>query len=128
MLNRLLWVLQVGLGLYFIAVGVIHLVLPEGLPELASWMYDMTRGQHVVAGTLEIIGGLGLILPGLTGIKPDLTIWAALGLMAVMVAAAVWHVGRGELANVGGNAVNIAALAVIVYGRSRLAPLPLARS
>jgi putative oxidoreductase len=127
-LNRLLWVLQVGLGLYFIVVGVIHLVVPEGLPEFVSWMYDMTRGQHIAAGTLEILGGLGLILPGLTGIKPDLTIWAALGLMAVMVAAAIWHVGRGELASVGANAVNIAALAVIVYGRSRLAPFPPARS
>lgn len=123
-MNRLLWVLQIGLGLYFIAVGVIHFVVPEGLPDFVSWMYDLTRGQHLTAGTLEILGGLGLILPGLTGIKPELTIWAALGLIAIMVAAAIWHLGRGELFNIGGNVVNIAALALIAYGRSRLEPFP----
>lgn len=122
-MHRLLWVLQVVFGLYFIAVGIVHFVVPEGLPGFVSWMYDLTPMQHTVAGIAEIAGGLGLILPGLTGVFPQLTIWAALGLAVIMVAAAVWHLGRDEFANIGANLVNIAILVFIAYGRWRVAPL-----
>lgn len=122
-MNRLLWVLQTVLGLYFIAVGVMHFVVPVGLPGPMSWMYDLSDSIHRVAGTAEILGGLGLILPGLTGIRPHLVVWAALGLVVVMVGALVWHVGRGELASAGVNVLNAALLAFIAYGRWRIAPL-----
>ena len=123
-MNRLLWVLQIALGLYFIAAGIIHFVVPEGLPAPMEWMYDLSPTLHAVAGTAEILGGLGLILPGLTGIRPHLTVWAALGLTLVMVSAAVWHAGREEWASLGGNLISAAALLFVAYGRARLEPLP----
>jgi uncharacterized membrane protein len=122
-MHKLLWALQILLGLYFIAVGVMHFVVPEGLPGPMSWMYDLSDTLHRVAGTAEILGGLGLILPGLTGIRPQLVVWAALGLVVVMVGALVWHAGRGEVASMGVNVLNAALLAFIAYGRWRLAPL-----
>lgn len=123
-MNRFLWILQFVFGLYFIAVGIIHLVVPEGLPDFVSWMYDLSPTQHAIAGAAEIAGGLGLILPGLTGISPQLTVWAAVGLIVLMVAAAIWHAGRQEWMNIATNLVNIAALGFIVFGRTRLAPFP----
>lgn len=122
-MNRLLWVLQFAFGLYFIGVGIVHFVLPQGLPEFVSWMYDLSPTQHTVAGVAEIAGGLGLILPGLTGIRAQLTVWAALGLMVVMALAAVWHFGRDELVNVGNNAFIFVVLGFIAYGRWRVEPL-----
>jgi uncharacterized membrane protein len=122
--NRVLWVLQIAFGLYFIGVGITHFVLPEGLPDFVSWMYDLSDTQHLAAGIADIAGGLGLILPGLTGIMPRLTVWAALGLIAVMVPAAVWHYGRDELAQIGVNVLNAAVLGFIAYGRARLHPHP----
>ncbi len=123
-MNKLLWVLQVVLGLYFISFGVMHFVVPDGLPETLSWMYDLSATQHAVAGIAEIAGGLGLILPGLTGIRPELTVWAALGLMVVMVLAAVWHAGREEWLNLAGNMLSFILLGLVAYGRWRLRPHP----
>ncbi len=121
--NRVLWVLQWVFGLYFIAVGVLHFIVPEGLPAQMGWMYDLSDTMHAIVGVAEILGGLGLILPGLTGIRPELTIAAAIGLLLVMVGAMVWHVGREEFQNIGFNVVNAAVMAYIAYGRARLAPL-----
>lgn len=120
--NRILWILQWVFGLYFIAVGVMHFVVPEGLPGPMEWMYDLSDTVHAITGVAEILGGLGLILPGLTGIRPELTVAAAIGLLLLMVGALVWHVGRGEYQNMGFNVVNALVMFYIAYGRARLAP------
>lgn len=123
-MNIALWVLQIVFGLWFIAVGVLHFVLPEGLPAVLSWMYELSSGLHYFSGTAEILGGLGLILPGLTKIQTRLTPLAAAGLALVMIGAAVWHAGRGEAANIIQNLVLAAIFLFIAYGRWRLSPLP----
>lgn len=122
-MHRLLWALQIFLGLYFIAIGVLHFVVPDGLPPQMSWMYELGDNLHLIAGVAEILGGLGLILPGLTGIRPQLTVWAALGLIVVMIGALFWHAGRGEAVQMGFNAFNAVLLGVIAYGRTRVIPL-----
>lgn len=121
--HKVLWVLQWIFGAYFIAVGVMHFVVPEGLPDLMSWMYELSDTLHAVSGVAEILGGLGLILPGLTRTRPELTTLAALGLIVVMVGAVIWHTGRGEIANIVTNVINALVLAYIAYGRWKLAPL-----
>ena len=122
-MNRVLWVLQIVFGLYFVGVGVTHFTLPDGLPEMMGWMYDLSDGLHVAAGTAEILGGLGLILPAITRIRPELVVWAAYGLVIVMLGAVVWHISRGEVAQIVLNVVNVAILGFIGYGRQRLHPL-----
>ncbi len=37
-MNGLLWVLQIILGIYFVATGVTHFVVPAGLPAMLGWM------------------------------------------------------------------------------------------
>ena len=122
-MHRLLWLLQIVFGLYFVAIGIMHFVVPDGLPEAMSWMYDLPDTLHIVSGTAEILGGLGLILPGLTRIRPELTWMAAFGLAIVMLGAAIWHIGREEYVQMALNLVNIAVLVFIGYGRLRLHPL-----
>lgn len=123
-MNILLWILQVVLGIYFIVYGVTHFVVPDGLPEPIDWMYDLPNTVHYVVGTAEIAGGLGLILPSLTRIQPGLTVWAAVGLIVVMILAAIWHATREEWSNIGTNVALIVALGFVAYGRWRLVPLP----
>lgn len=122
-MNKLLWVLQIVFGLYFVGVGVAHFIVPDGLPAQMDWMYELSDTLHVVSGSAEILGGLGLILPAVTRIRPELVAYAALGLAAVMVGAVVWHLGRGESLQIVLNLVNIAILGFIAYGRLRLHPL-----
>jgi putative oxidoreductase len=121
--HKVLWVLQWVFGLYFIAVGVMHFIVPEGLPDMLSWMYDVSDTLHVIAGGAEILGGLGLILPGLTGIRPELTVWAAVGLILVMIGAMIFHIDNGDTLPLGTNVINAAVLTYIAYGRARLAPM-----
>lgn len=122
-MNRFLWILQFVMGIYFISIGVMHFIVPPGLPAAMSWMYDLSTGLHWFTGTLEILGGLGLILPGLTGIRPKLTPLAAGGLTLVMVGAMVYHVQRGEATNIVLNLILAALLVTIAYGRWRMRPL-----
>lgn len=121
-MNRALWVVQILLGVYFVAIGVMHFIVPDGLPDQMSWMYDLSTGLHVVSGVAEILGGLGLILPAATGIQTRLVPLAATGLAIVMVGAIVYHVGRSETQNVFFNLVLIVVLGFVAYGRTVLHP------
>lgn len=122
--HKVLWVLQVLLGIQFVAIGVLHFVVPEGLPATLEWMYDLSDTLHVVSGVAEILGGLGLILPAGTRILPQLTVLAAAGLLLVMVGAVIYHLGRDELINVVGNVVLATLLGYVAYGRWRREPIP----
>jgi uncharacterized membrane protein len=121
--NRALWAVQIVFGLYFIFVGISHFIVPDGLPGQMEWMYELSDGLHLASGTAEILGGLGLILPGLTKIRTDLTAWAAFGLSAVMIGAAIWHAGRGEPSNIFLNVVIAAIMGYVGYARMRVTPL-----
>ncbi len=123
-MNSLLWILQGLLGLYFFFVGILHFIVPPGLPALMGWMYELPPGIHYLSGTAEILGGLGLILPGLFRIQTRLTLFAALGLVLVMAGAVVWHATRsGEVQNIFMNIIFMGLAGFVAYGRWRLIPL-----
>lgn len=122
-MNLLLWCLQLLLGVYFFFTGVMHFIVPPGLPAPMAWMYELSPALHAVSGAAEILGGLGLILPGLTRIQTRLTPLAALGLVLVMIGAAAWHVTRGEVASIFMNAVLAGLAGFVAYGRWKLRPL-----
>ena len=122
-MNIALWVLQILLGLYFIFVGVLHFIIPPGLPAPMAWMYELSPTLHWISGTAEILGGLGLILPGIFKIQTRLTWLAAWGLVLVMIGAMVYHISRGETGNIVTNLVLLLLLAFVAYGRMRLRPL-----
>lgn len=114
-MNRVLWVVQILLAALFLFAGGMKLVLPlEALTKqmpLPGWFLRFT-------GTAEILGALGLILPGLLRIQPGLTPLAAAGLSVVMIGATVLTLAAG-----GGLSALVPAtvgvLAVfVVYGRS----------
>ena len=66
----------------------------EALAESLPWVTEVSSGLVRFIGISELLGGLGLLLPYIFRLKPFLTVWAALGLAAVMVLAAVSCVKR----------------------------------
>lgn len=122
-MNVLLWVLQILFGVYFIVIGVMHFNVPPGLPPQMSWMFDLSPTLHAVSGAAEILGGLGLILPGLFKIQTRLTSLAGAGLALVMLLAAVFHLTRGEIQNIFLNLLTAALVGFVAYARWRLKPL-----
>jgi uncharacterized membrane protein len=122
-MNKLLWVLQVLFGLYFVAVGVSHFIVPEGLPAMMEWMYDLDDTLHLVSGTAEILGGLGLILPAVTRIQPRLVPLAAIGLAIVMAGAVVFHINREEYQQIGFNVFLVLIMLFVAWGRGKAHPI-----
>lgn len=122
-MNTLLWVLQSVIGVYFILTGTAHFRVPPGLPEIMSWMYELSPFLHYFSGTSEILAGLGLILPGVTKRETWLTPLAGAGLVLVMLGAMGFHFQRGEFENIVMNLVLAGLAGFIAYGRWKLEPL-----
>jgi uncharacterized membrane protein YphA (DoxX/SURF4 family) len=120
-LNIVLWVVQVLLALLFLWGGVMKLVLP--LEKLAGPVHLPGLFLRFI-GVVEVLGGLGLILPGLLRIRPALTAWAAAGLVILMIGAVgVTLAGGGSAGMALIPGVTGLLAAFVAYGRWRLAPL-----
>jgi uncharacterized membrane protein YphA (DoxX/SURF4 family) len=86
--NRLLWTIQILLAALFLFAGGFKVVAsPEQMTQPGSPELPLALLRFV--GVMECLGALGLILPGLTGIKPQLTPLAAAGLVIIMIGATV---------------------------------------
>ncbi|MFG2036648.1 DoxX family protein [Dactylosporangium sp. NPDC048998] len=113
-----LWVLQILLGAAFILAGVMKSTQPkEKLAGNMTWVNRRTPGTIKFIGVMEILGGLGLILPWATGIATILTPLAAVGLAIIMVLAIGDHVRAKEYNVIGINVILGAIAAVIAIGR-----------
>ena len=114
-----LWIVQGLLAALFLFAGVMKLVLP--LEELKGPVALPGLFLRFI-GVAEVLGGLGLILPGLLGIKPGLTPLAAAGLVIIMIGATAVGLAAGDVAMaLIPLAVGLLA-AFVAYGRWRLAP------
>ena len=85
-LNHVLWAIQGLLAGIFMFAGIAKLVLP---------IQDMTAQIHLPGpflrfiGVAEVLGALGLLLPGRLKIWKGLTPLAAAGLVIIMIGAVV---------------------------------------
>jgi hypothetical protein len=66
---------------------------------------------------------MGLTLPAFLRIMPRLTPIAAIGIIALMIAAATFHIARGEASVIGVNIVFAVIAAFIAWGRLMKAPI-----
>ncbi len=72
----------------FLAAGIAKLIQPLSV-KLAQMPLPLPGLCVQGIGIIEVVGALGLILPGLTRIRPRLTSLAASGLLLEMIWAAV---------------------------------------
>ncbi len=123
-MNIALWIVQGLLALAFLLAGSMKAFAPlNTVRKNMSWANDVGVPFVRFIGVAELLGGIGLILPAITGIQSWLTIAAALGLVLVMVSASVFHASRREYQNIGMNVVLLLLAAFVVLGRWALAPL-----
>ena len=112
-----LWIVQGLLALAFLLAGVMKTFMPlERLKKNMAWVGNAPAGLVRFIGIVEILGALGLVLPKLTNILPQLTIAAAIGLILVIVSAVVFHATRKEYSNIGANIVLLLLAAFIAVG------------
>jgi DoxX-like family len=127
--NVLLWTLQILWGVFFSFTGFGKVlcydpaVWNHQLHQVA-WFSAVPQALFVFIGVCEGLGGIGLILPAMTGIKPKLTPLAAIGLTLIMVLAAIFHILRGEYSFfLPVNLVLGGVTAFIAYGRLMVMPI-----
>src|SRR4051812_10310055 len=108
-----LWIAQISLGTAFVLAGSFKAFRYDRAKATMSWVRAVPAGLVRFIGLSELLGGLGLILPSLTGRAPFLTPLAGVGLAVVMVMAASFHARRRELRAIPVN-VLLGALATLV--------------
>ena len=117
--NITLWTVQGLLAALFLFAGSMKLILPieamAGPIALPGWFLRFI-------GVAEVLGAVGLILPGLLRIKPTLTPLAAAGLVIIMIGATVLTGLTGPLGPAIVPFVAGVLAASVSYGRLRLAP------
>ncbi|MGH3586546.1 MAG: DoxX family protein [Pseudonocardia sp.] len=113
-----LWTVQVLLSATFVGTALWKVLTPT--PQLAAmipWAGEVPAPFLHLTALLDLLGGLGVLLPTLTRIRPGLTVLAALGLAALQVGAIVFHLSRGEAGDTPFNVLLVALALVVAWGR-----------
>lgn len=122
-LNLILWIVQAILAAMFLMAGVMKVFQYERAKASLPWVKDVSKGLVTFIGMSELLGGLGLVLPLLTGILPWLTPLAGAGLALIMILAMGFHARRRESSAIIFNLVLFALADFVAYGRWVLLPV-----
>ncbi len=118
-MNVVLWIIAGLLAAAFAAAGLMKLAQPK--EKLAAsgmgWTEQFPPGAIKAIGALEVLAAIGLILPALLDTATVLVPLAALGLVLMMIGAAVTHARRKENQMIGVNVVLLVLAAVVAWGR-----------
>ncbi|SHM87068.1 DoxX-like family protein [Chitinophaga jiangningensis] len=115
-LNVLLWMAQGILAATLLWAGFMKILAPQGLPF--PWVKEHPL-LVVLTGITDLLGGAGVVLPGLLRILPKLVVTAAYGIIALMISAIIFHISRGEASDIGFNIGMIVIALFVAWGRRR---------
>ncbi|MEU1545920.1 DoxX family protein [Nocardia sp. NPDC005745] len=117
-MNIFLWILQGVLATLFVAAGILKSTQPrDKLISQLPWVSDVPTPGVRLIGVAELAGGVGMILPAVTGIATVLTPLAATGLAGIMILAVGLHARRKEPQAIGFNAILLAGAVLVAWGR-----------
>jgi len=110
-----LWTVQGLLAAMFLFAGGMKWAMPIAMLEAQSHL----PGAFVrFIGVCEVLGALGLILPGLFRVRTDLTFLAAVGLVLIMTGATTITIGQGQILPATGPLVLGLLAAFVARGRA----------
>src|SRR5436190_16980368 len=114
--NTKLWIVQGLLAAMFLLAGVPKLIMtPEQIAAPGPIQLPVIFVRFI--GVCEILGAIGMILPGLTGIMPGLTPLGAAGLVVIMIGATVINLVDGPAVAAILTAILGLMAAYVAYGR-----------
>jgi len=121
--NVTLWIAQVFIALCLLMGAVMKFMPIEKISLMMPWTGQLPSLVVRLLGTIDLLGALGLVLPALLRIKPHLVVWAALGTIALMFSAVIFHISRGEGSVIGFNLFLIVLSAFVAWGRAKKIPI-----
>lgn len=96
-MDSALWITSGLLAFAMVAAGGAKLAIPRvKLLKAMKWAETWPDGRFKLLGFAELLGGIGLIVPHLTGIVPILTPVAALCIVVLMGGAVKTHIDLKE--------------------------------
>jgi hypothetical protein len=118
-MNILLWIVQILLTLLFLFTGGMKLIIAyDELMKMGSPNQVVLPELFIkFIGVVEVLGGLGLALPGLLRIKKGLTPLAAIGLAILMVGAVIITVAGDGIAMAITPFIVLLLCVLVAYGR-----------
>ena len=123
-INAGLWVAQALLSITFVGGALWKLLTPlPRIAEMIPWAGQVSPGFFYMTAFFDLCGGLGVVLPALTRVKPSLTWLAAAGCVALQICAIVFHFSRGEQANTPFNFLLVGLASFVFWGRRYRAPI-----
>ena len=123
-MNILLWIIQILLALLFLFAGGMKLIVPTDvlMQQAPPGSTQFPSLFFKFIGLVEVVGGLGLVLPGLFRKRTELTPLAAAGLVIVMIGAVAISVKDHGIAAGVVPLVTGLLCAFVAYGRWKLVP------
>ena len=120
-MNTALWIVAGFLTVVYLLSGFGKLLTPQ--QKLASmmgasrWVLDFRPGTLKAIGGLEVLGAIGVTLPGVIDIAPVLVPLAATGLALVMTGAVILRLHRHELRYAPLDLAYLLLAAFVAFGR-----------
>ena len=117
-MNIALWIAQGLLAAMYLMAGSVKTFQAAKAKEQFPWAKNRSDAFVHFVGTSELLGGLGLILPLVTGILPWLTVLAAVGLTLLqLLAIFTEHMPKREYNVLPVNILLLALSTFVVVGR-----------
>lgn len=102
----------------FAGIWAMKLFLPvDRLAALWIWPAQVPEPFLRTMGLIDLAGGVGILLPMLTGVRPRLVLVAALGCNVLQLVAIVFHDSRGEANVTPFNLVLLVPSFFVLWGR-----------
>ncbi|MEC0229583.1 DoxX family protein [Paenibacillus alba] len=116
-MNIALWIVQGLVALGFVYSGWLKAFQYDKAKASWGWVKDVSKEFVVFIGLVELLGALGIVLPQATNVSPVLTPIAAVGLAAVVLFGALFHVKRKEYREISVNFVFFAFAVFVAISR-----------
>lgn len=120
-MNVALWIVAGLLAVAYLAGGGGKVILSKeklaGFGASAKWVDDFSAGSVKAIGALEVLAAVGLVLPAALDIAPVLVPLAALGLVVIMVGAAITRIRRHEFVFMVVDLVYLVLAGFLAWGR-----------
>jgi DoxX-like family len=126
-MNVALWIVASVLA-FVLLLASAKMVVPQekmvGMMGSASrWVEDFEPRALKAIGLLELLGAIGLILPGVLGVAPVLVPVTGVCVVLLFVGAVSMRLRRGERITVVGDLIYLAMAVFVTWGRIWPSPL-----
>lgn len=120
-MNVALWIVA-GLLAVILVTSSSKMFVPKEkmagmMGEQSRWVEDFSPAALRAIGAVELLGGLGLILPAVLDIAPILVPLAASGAVLLFVGAVITRLRRGERLTIVADLAYLAMAAFVAWGR-----------